>query len=107
MLDVGSARTGAFEMEREQAMPDSATWDPSEDSEIELLGNHEAEDIVDVVDEGWAPGEPPPGVPGEEVLHVHRLTEREPPPEELEISAAERDELGLESGALSETEPGR
>jgi hypothetical protein len=39
------------------------------------------------------------------VLHVHPLTEREPPAEELEISAAERDELGLEPGALSETEP--
>jgi hypothetical protein len=105
MLDVGSARTGAFEMELEQETPDSATWDPSEDSEIELLGDHEPEDVVDVVDESWAPGEPPPGVPGEEVLHVRPLTEHEPPADDLEISTAERDELG--AGPRSETETGR
>ncbi|MGZ6969616.1 MAG: hypothetical protein ACXVKN_17970, partial [Acidimicrobiia bacterium] len=70
-----------------EATPDSATWDVQEDAEIELLGQDEpvdVVDVVDVVDERWAPGEPPPGIPGDEVLHVHPLTGSEPPAEELD-----------------------
>jgi hypothetical protein len=87
--------------------PDSATWDAEVDAEIELLGDHEPVDVVDVVDESWAPGEPPPGVPGDEVLSVHPLTEREPPAEELDMSDAERDELGPTPGGHPEGEAGR
>jgi len=45
-----------------EATADSATWDVLEDTEIELLSSgNEPVDVVDVVDESWAPGQPPPG----------------------------------------------
>lgn len=87
-----------------ETTPDSATWDVQEDAEIELLGNHEPVDVVDVVDESWAPGEPPPGIPGDEVLHVHPLTGSEPPAEELDISEGTRDDLALAPDELFEGE---
>jgi hypothetical protein len=87
-----------------QVMPDSATWDVQEDAEIELLGDVEPVDVVDVVDESWAPGQPPPGVPGDEVLHVHELTEREVPADELEVGDRAHDDLALAPDELFEGE---
>lgn len=84
--------------------PDSATWDAREDTEIELLGDEESVDVVDVVDENWAPGEPPPGVPGDEVLHVHLLTEREPAADELDLTEVAQDRLALAPDELFEDE---
>ena len=77
-----------------EATPDSATWDVQENAEIELLGNdHEPVDVVDLVDESWAPGQRAPGVPADEVLHVHVLTEREPPADELDLNQIAQDRL--------------
>jgi hypothetical protein len=87
-----------------EATPDSATWDADEDAEIELLGDHEPVDVVDLVDESWAPGQPPPGVPGDEVLHVHRLTERESPADELDLDELVQDRLALAPDEFVEDE---
>jgi len=87
-----------------QTTPETATWDVQEDTEIELLGDHEPVDVVDVVDEAWAPGQPPPGVPGDEVLHVHPLTEREPSADELDLNEVARDDLALAPDELFEDE---
>lgn len=88
-----------------ETTPDSATWDVEEDAEIEVLGDdHEPVDVVDLVDESWAPGQPPPGVPGDEVLHVHRLTEGEPSADELDLDESARDRLGLAPDELVEGE---
>jgi len=81
--------------------PDTATWDASDGVEIELIGDHEPFDEVDLDDENWAPGQPPPGVPVEEVLHVHLLTEREVAADELEVEEEAREDLALASGELS------
>ena len=93
------ARSGVRE-----ATPDSATWDVQEDTEIELLGEHEPVDVVDAVDESWAPGQPSPGVAGDEVLHVHPLLEREPSADELDLSEVARDDLALAPDELFEGE---
>lgn len=78
----------------------------SEDAEIELLGDGELLDEVDADEESWSPGEPPPGVPADEVLHVHPLTEAEPSADLLDVS---EDDLELpvpEDDASAETSAG-
>jgi hypothetical protein len=105
-VDQVAAGTDPHREGAREATPDSATWDVGIDQEIELLGDHEPVDEVDLVDERWAPGEPPPGVPGDEVLHVHLLTESEPPAEELDISERARDDLALAPDELFEGEEG-
>jgi hypothetical protein len=80
--------------DREEATG-SATWDVHEDAEIELIGDRVPYDEVDVVDEDWAPGQPPPGIPIEEVLHVHELTEREPSPDDLELDETTQERLAI------------
>jgi hypothetical protein len=50
--------------------------------EIELLNDGEE---IDASALGWAPGEPPPGEPTDEILHVHELTASEPSADLLEI----------------------
>jgi hypothetical protein len=57
----------------------------SDDATIELLGDAELLDVVDDNEESWAPGEPPPGVPAEEVLRIHVLGEAEPPADDLDL----------------------
>jgi len=79
--------------------PESATWDVHEDAEIELIGDREPFDEVDVVDESWAPGQPPPGMPIEEVLHVHSYMERERSVDDLDV-----DEITQELLAISPDE---
>lgn len=88
------------------ATPDSATWDTHEDAEIELIGEHEPFDEVDLADESWAPGQPPPGMPVDEVLHVHSLTEREASADELEVDEEARDDLDAASDEMFEDEEG-
>lgn len=87
-------RTGAGE-----ETSGSESRDADEGAEIELLGDGEPVDEVDPVEETWAPGEPPPGVPIDEVLHVHPLTAAEPsadlldvPEDDLELPVPEDDE---------------
>jgi|GEM_PF-6716846 hypothetical protein len=89
-----------------RSTPDSATWDTREDAEIELIGDHEPFDEVDLADESWAPGQPPPGMPIEEVLHVHSLTEHEAPADELEVGEEARDDLAPASDVFFEREEG-
>ena len=86
--------------------PESATWDVHEDAEIELLGEEGALDEVDVLDENWAPGQPAPGVPAEEVLHVHAWPDPGLSADDLDIDDAERDRLELASDELLEDETG-
>lgn len=69
-----------------------------EEREVALLGDGEPVDTVDVADEQWAPGEPPPGLPAEEVLTVHPLTAVEPGAEELELPPDALDALELPGG---------
>ena len=45
---------------RRTERPDSATWDEHEDAEVELIGDCEPFDEVDLIDESWAPGQPAP-----------------------------------------------
>ena len=93
------------EVDRRRApTPDSATWDVHEDAEIELLGGDGFLDEVDAVDEAWAPGQPPPGLPAEEVLHVHAWPEREVSPDDLDIDELDRDRLALALDELVEDE---
>ncbi|MEX1009289.1 MAG: DUF4193 family protein [Acidimicrobiia bacterium] len=61
---------------------DLATSGRERPEEIELLGDGEE---IDATEKGWAPGEPSPGEPLDEILHVHPLTETEPPADLLEI----------------------
>ncbi len=86
-------RPTALPMPMRLPTPDSATWDVSEDAEIELLGSAEALDQVDLLDANWAPGQPPPGVPAEEILHVHRWPEREDSVDDLDLDDTERERL--------------
>lgn len=74
-------RTGAGE-----ETSGSESRDAGEDAEIELLGDGEPVDVVDSDEETWAPGEPPPGVPVDEILHVHPLTAAEPSADLLDVS---------------------
>jgi hypothetical protein len=50
--------------------------------EIELSSD---EEVVDARATSWAPGEPPPGEPTDEILYVHELTEAEPPADVLDM----------------------
>ena len=83
-----------------EVTPESATWDVHEDAEIELIGDREPFDEVDVFDESWAPGQPPPGLPIEEVLHVHAYTDREPSADDIDLDETTRERLALASGEL-------
>lgn len=91
---AGSSRRGPT--------PESATWDVHEDAEIELLGEEGALDEVDVLDENWAPGQLPPGLPAEEVLHVHSWPDPELSADDLDIDDVDRDRLELAPDELFE-----
>ena len=80
---------------RDGATSESATWDVQEDAEIELIGDREPFDVVDVADENWAPGQPPPGMPIEEVLHVHAYTDRAPSADDLELDETTQERLAI------------
>jgi hypothetical protein len=82
--------------------PDSATWDIHEDAEIELLGSPDSLDEVDVLDANWAPGQPEPGVPAEEILHVHRWTEGEDSADDLDLDDTDRERLAPATDELIE-----
>jgi hypothetical protein len=72
-------------MEREQGSdrPDGLELSGLERSdEIELSSD---EEVVDARTTSWAPGEPAPGEPADEILYVHQLTETEPPADSLDI----------------------
>ena len=84
--------------------PDSATWDIRENAEVELLGDAENVDEVDLVDENWAPGQLPPGVPVDEVLHIHSMMEREPSADELDVNETAHDRLDVAADELFEGE---
>lgn len=88
------------------ATPDTATWNERVDTDVELLGEHDPVDEVDLVDEGWAPGQGRPGVPNDEVLHVHAEDDPvELQADELELDEAARDDLALAADELFEGEP--
>lgn len=84
--------------------PDSATWDVRENAEVELLGDQESIDEVDVVDEMWAPGQPSPGMPADEVLHIRTFADGERPADELELDDMTEDRLALAADELFEGE---
>ncbi len=92
---------------RHPPTPDSATWDPREDAEVELLGDADSIDEVDIVDENWAPGQLPPGVPVDEVLHIHTMMDSEPAADELDVNEITHDRLELASDELFEGEDER
>lgn len=87
--------------------PDSATWDTREDAEVELLGDADHIDEVDLVDENWAPGQLPPGVPVDEVLHIHSMMNRAPTADELDVNEVTHDRLELAADELFEGEEER
>ncbi len=89
------------------SLPDSATWDAREDAEVELLGDADHIDEVDLVDENWAPGQPPPGVPVDEVLHIHSMMNPEPTADELDVNEVTHDRLELATDELFEGEDER
>lgn len=81
---------------RDAATPDTATWNERVDIDVELLGDREPVDEVDVRDESWAPGQGRPGIPNDEVLHVHADTDPvEVEPDELDVDEAAHDDLAL------------
>jgi len=72
-------------MDREQGSdrPDGLELSGRErPDEIELSSD---EEVVDARATSWAPGEPPPGEPTDEILYVHELTVTEPPADVLDI----------------------
>ncbi len=90
---------------RDTATPDTATWNERVDVDIELLGDGETVDEVDLVDEAWAPGQGRPGVPNDEVLHVHADTDpTEVEPDEIDVDETAHDELALATDELFEGE---
>lgn len=92
---------------RDAATPDTATWNERVDVDIELLGDGETIDEVDLVDEAWAPGQGRPGVPNDEVLHVHADTDPvETDPDELDVDETAHDDLAPAAGELIEDEDG-
>lgn len=110
-------RSGDSSASRRPAEPQTERDDPGpeeseeeESREIALLGDHETIDEVDTIEESWAPGEPSPGLPADEVLRVHPLSAREPSADELDVGADARelpapdDEDSLE-GEQEEIEP--
>lgn len=88
------------------ASEDTATWDVRDDAEIELLGDRDTLDEVDLLDESWAPGQPPPGMPADEVLHVHAQWDVETGADDLELDADVRDDLAAAPDELIEDEEG-
>lgn len=93
--------------EHDAATPDTATWNEHVDVDIELLTDGEALDEVDLIDEAWAPGQGRPGVPNDEVLHVHADTDPvELEPDELDVDETAHDELALAADELLEDEDG-
>ena len=59
----------------------------------------------DLADEAWAPGQGRPGVPNDEVLHVHADTDPvELTADELELDETAHDELELANDELFEGE---
>ncbi len=86
--------------------PDSATWDIHEDAEIELLGSPDFLDEVDVIDANWAPGQPEPGMPAEEILHVHRWPAGEDSADDLDLDDTDRERLALAADELVEDDEG-
>jgi len=108
------ARTGdeseAFESpERTRAYVETSGSERSnagEDAEIELLGDGELLDEVEPDEETWSPGEPPPGVPADEVLDVHPLTEAEPSADLLDVSEDDLERPVPEDDVSAETPAG-
>ncbi|MGZ4691899.1 MAG: hypothetical protein ACXVJ7_16755 [Acidimicrobiia bacterium] len=93
--------------QRDAAAAETATWDERADADVELLGEPEPVDEVDPVEAAWAPGEGSPGVPADEVLHVH--PDADPTlalVDELELDDVVHDELALAEGELFEGEEG-
>ena len=89
---------------RRPATPDTATWDVRENAEVELLGEFGFLDEVDLVDESWAPGQPAPGMPADEVLHIQTFPDFEPQADELDLSEIAHDRLSPIPGELFEGE---
>jgi hypothetical protein len=86
---------------RDAATPDTATWNERVDIDVELLGDRDSVDVVDQVDESWAPGQGRPGLPNDEVLHVHADTDPvELEPDELDVDETAHDELELAADEL-------
>jgi hypothetical protein len=84
----------------ESELEEASSARTAEDGEeVALLGDGEPVDEVDVAEERWAPGELPPGLPADEVLGVHTLTESEPPAEVLDVGV---DDLELPVPAADE-----
>ena len=59
--------------------------DDVDQAETALLGDIESMDEVDTTDERWAPGEPSPDLPADEVLRVHTLSNHEPTADVLDV----------------------
>ena len=81
--------SGAGYPERPEADEDSRAADgraSDENGEVELLDDGEPVDEADVIEESWAPGEPPVGFPADEVLRVRELTATEPSADLLDVS---------------------
>lgn len=81
--------SGAGYPERPEADEDTSAAGgraSGENGEVELLDDGEPVDEVDVIEEGWAPGEPPVGFPADEVLRVRELTATEPSADLLDVS---------------------
>lgn len=92
---------------RAGSTPDTATWNERVDVDVELLGEHEPVDQVDLVDANWAPGEGRPGVPADEVLHVHGEDDTaEVIADELEVDELAAEELEPAPDELFEGEAG-
>jgi hypothetical protein len=90
---------------RDATTPDTATWNERVDVDIELLGDREPVDEVDLADESWAPGQGRPGVPNDEVLHVHADTDPvEVAPDELDVDEMAHAELETGADELFEGE---
>ena len=89
------------------ATPDTATWNERVDVDVELLGDADTVDEVDLVDEAWAPGQGRPGVPNDEVLHVHADTDPvELTADEIDVDETAQDDLALAADELLEDEDG-
>lgn len=79
------------EPQAERDDPGPERREEEESGEIALLGDEEMIDEVDTIEESWAPGEPSPGLPADEVLQVHSLSAREPSADELDIAEDARE----------------
>jgi hypothetical protein len=91
--------------ERDAATPDTATWNEKVDVDVELLGDRDHLDEVDLADESWAPGQGRPGVPNDEVLHIHADSDPvELTADELELDETTHDDLELAADEFFEGE---